>query len=91
MRAEVVIRLFLHSVCLRFDEETTPKRIDRVRHARFLGDDLLGAQGNRHGMFRRQCQCFIERIGMQGLCAAQDSRKRLNRHTDNIVLRLLRG
>ncbi len=89
--AEVVVGLLLDAVGLRLDEEAAAERIDRVRHARLFGDDLLGAQGNRHCMFGGQRQRLIQRIGMQALRAAEDGGQSLDGHTDHIVLRLLCG
>ena len=36
------------------------ERVDRVRHATFVGDDLLGAQGDLDRALARQCQGFVE-------------------------------
>src|ERR1700722_2436414 len=41
---KVLVGARLHPVGQRLDEIRAPKRIDRVRHARLLGDDLLRAQ-----------------------------------------------
>ena len=76
---------------LRFDEETAAERIDRIRHARFLRDDLLRAQGDGHGMFGGQRQRFVHGVGVQALRSAEDGRQRLDRHADHIILRLLCG
>ena len=74
----------------RFDRVRARDRIDRVRHAGFMRDDLLRAQRNQRRIFRRQRQRFIERIRMQRLASAEHRRERLDRHAHNIIFRLLR-
>src|SRR5215208_7862942 len=75
--SEIIVGFLLDAVSLRLNEETAAKRIDCIRHARLLRDDLLGAQSNSHGMFRGKSQGFIKGIGMQTLRAAQDGSERL--------------
>ena len=73
------------------DKVGTAERIDCVGDAGFVGDDLLGAQGDGGGEFRGQRPGFIQRIGVQRLRAAQNGGERLNRRSNDVVVRLLRG
>ena len=65
--------------------------IDGVGDAGFVGDDLLGAQGEERGVFGGQRERFVQRVGVQGLAAAENGGERLNGDADDIVFRLLRG
>src|SRR5260370_2678133 len=57
----------------------------------FMGDDLMGAQGDERGVFRGTRESFIKGVGVQGLAAAENGSERLNSDADDVVLRLLRG
>ena len=46
--------------------------IDRMGHARFMGDDLLRSQGELHRLFGRQGQGLIEGIRVQRLRSAEN-------------------
>src|SRR6266478_1500815 len=65
--------------------------VDGVRDAGFVGDDLLGAKGDERGVLCWKRESFIERIGVQGLAAAENGSERLNGDADDVVFRLLRG
>ena len=56
-----------------------------------MGDDLLRAKRDQRSVLGWQRQCFVERIGVQRLAAAQNRGQRLNRHAHDVVFRLLRG
>src|SRR6267143_626017 len=74
-----------------FDSVGTGDGIDGVGDACFVGEDLLGAQGDQRGIFGGQCEGFVQRIGVQGLAAAENGGERLNRDAYDVVFRLLRG
>src|SRR5579864_2526174 len=67
------------------------ERIGRGGDAALIGDHLLGAQRNDDGMLAGQRIGFVERIGVQRLRAAENSRHRLQRGAHDVVLRLLPG
>ena len=56
-----------------------------------MGDDLLSAQGNGRGLFRRKSESLIHRIGVQTLGSTENRRQSLKGHSRDIVFRLLRG
>src|SRR6267143_657251 len=74
-----------------FDKVGAAERIDSVCDAGFVGDDLLGAQGNGGGELRRQRPGFIEGICVQRLRATEHRGEGLDRGADNVVVGLLRG
>ena len=55
-----------------------------------MRDDLLGSKRDACGMFGRQRERFVQRVGVQRLRPAQHGRQRLKRHAHDIVVRLLR-
>src|SRR6267143_5152708 len=65
--------------------------IDSVGDAGFVGEDLLRAQGDQRSVFGGQCEGFVQRIGVQGLAAAENGGERLNREAHDVVFRLLCG
>src|SRR5258707_6129402 len=65
--------------------------VNGVGDAGFMGDDLLGAQGDERGVFRGKRESFIKGVVVQGLAAAENGSERLNSDADDVVLRLLRG
>src|SRR5258706_7793978 len=46
--------------------------VDRIGNARFMGEDLLGAQSDERGVFRGQRERFVHGIGVQGLATAKN-------------------
>ncbi len=56
-----------------------------------MGDDLLRAQSNGRSELGGQSPRFIEGIGVKRLRAAEHRGEGLNRGTDDVVVRLLRG
>ncbi len=88
---QILARPFFNLVGQRLDVIRSRQRINRLRGARLIGNDLLSPQRNPRRLLRRQRQCFIKRIRMQRLRSTQDRRHRLDRRPHNIVLRLLRG
>ena len=84
------------SVCLdlvgqRLQVVGAGNRIDGLRHARFIGNDLLGAQRHTRRLLGGECQRLIKRIGVQRLRPTQHCSQRLQSGAHNIVLRLLSG
>ena len=73
------------------DEVRPAERVDDVRHAAFVGDDLLRAERDRRRLFRRQRQRLVERVGVERIGAAEHGGQRLQCGTDDVVVRLLRG
>ncbi len=74
-----------------FDEVAAAQRIGDVGHPGFMRENLLRPQRDAGRIFGRQRQRLIKRIGVQRLRSAQHRRHRLQRHPDDVVLRLLRG
>ena len=74
-----------------FDVIGSGEWINGLRRARFVGDDLLGAQGDSGRLLCGQGQSFVERVGVQRLASAQHSGQCLDRGTHDVVFRLLGG
>src|SRR5581483_8663200 len=66
------------------------ERIDGIRYAGLVGDDLLRSQRNRCGEFRGKRPSLIERIGVQRLRSAKNRGERLQRRAHDVVIGLLR-
>jgi len=66
-------------------------RIDGVRHAALVSQELLGPQRDPNGLLRRKGEGLVHAVRVERLSASQDRGKRLNRDPDGVVLRLLRG
>src|SRR6267378_9207 len=60
-------------------------------YAGFVGEDLLGAEGDERGVFSGQGERFVHGIGVEGLAAAENGGEGLNRDADDVVFRLLCG
>ena len=88
---EVVVGLALELVGQRLDEVGAAERVDRVRHAGLVGDDLLGAQRDAHGLLGRQRERLVVGVGVQRLRAAEHAGQRLDRRAHDVVQRLLGG
>ena len=88
---EVAPRRLLGPVGQRLDEIRSAERIDRVRHAGLLGDDLLLPQREQGGLLARDGPCLVVRIGVEALRAAEDAGQRLDGDPGQVVERLLRG
>ena len=91
MRPEVGERAVLHVPGQLLDEIRSAERIDDVRDAALVGDDLLRAQRERRGFGGRQRQRLVERVGVQRVGAAEHRRQRLQRGAHDVVVGLLRG
>ena len=72
-------------------EPRAAERIDRVRHARLLGDDLLLAQREQRSLRGGHGQRLVVRVRVQGLRPAEHRSERLKRDPRQVVERLLRG
>src|SRR4051794_36243041 len=87
---EVLIRLPLELVGQRLDEVRAAERVDRVRHARLVGDDLLRAQRDAHRLLGRQRERLVVGVGVQRLRPTEHAGERLDRRASDVVERLLR-
>src|SRR6267378_3357554 len=74
-----------------FDGVGAGDGVDSVGDAGFVGEDLLGSEGDERGVFGGKCERFVHRIRVQGLAATENGGEGLNRDADDIVFRLLRG
>ena len=88
---EVGEGLALELVRERLDVVAAAERVDRVRDAGLVGDDLLGAQRDLDRVLGRQRERLVVGVGVQRLRAAQDAGERLDRRADDVVQRLLGG
>src|SRR5207244_1702041 len=67
------------------------ERIDRVRDAALVGEDLLGSERDAgRGLWRHPIGLVV-RVRMEGLRPAEDGGERLDRRPDDVDLGLLRG
>ena len=89
--AEVVVRLRLELVGERLDEVRPAERVGGRRDAGLVGDDLLRAQRDAHGVLRREGERLVVGVRVQRLRTAEHARERLDRRADDVVQRLLRG
>ena len=69
---------------------TTPG-INHLGDAGFFLDDELGVASNAGRELSRQCNCFVQRVGVQRLGAAEYCGHRLNRGTNHVVVGVLLG
>ena len=87
---EVFPAAFFHIERQALDEIRAAQRIDRVRDAAFVGDDLLRSQRDSRRVLGRQRQRFVQRVRVQRLRSAEHRGQRLDRDADDVVVRLLR-
>ena len=66
-------------------------RVDGVRDAAFVQQDLLRAQRHGGALLGRQRERFVLAVAVQRLRAAEHGRQRLQRHAHDVVVGLLRG
>ncbi len=74
-----------------FDEVAAGERIDGLGDVGFVGEDLLGSQGDLDGLLAWQGESFVHAVGVQGLHAAEDGCEGLVGDADDVVHRLLFG
>ena len=84
----IILRPFADLPGQGFQEIGASQGIHRVDHPGFVGDELLGAQGDLHGLLGRKTQRFVHGVGVQRLGAAQDGGQSLKGHPHNVVHRL---
>ena len=72
-----LVRARFDLVGQRLDQVGARERVDRVRRARLVGEDLLRAQRDFRRALRRQRQRLVEAVRVQRLRAAADGRKAL--------------
>src|SRR6266540_1216917 len=87
---EVAVRVLLELVRERLEEIRTAERIDGVRDAALVREDLLRPQGDPRRFLVRHLVRLVVRVRVQRLRAAEDRRERLHRRADDVDLRLLR-
>ena len=73
------------------DEATAGEGVHGVGHAAFVGDDLLGAQGDPGRGLGGQGQRLVHGVAVEGLSPSQNGGQGLNRHPHDVVLCLLSG
>ena len=73
-----------------FHQVGAAPRIHHFGNAGFLLNNQLGVAGDAGGGFARQGDGFVQRIGVQGLGAAEHRRERLDGGAHHIVVGLLR-
>ena len=66
---DVVPGFLFHFIGERFDEVGTGQGVDGIGYSRLFSQNLLRAQGDFYGMFGRQTEDFIQRVGMKRLGA----------------------
>src|SRR5712692_1723262 len=88
---EIVVTRLLSLERTLLDKIRPPERINGAGDAAFVGEYLLGAQGQRHSLLGGQGPGLVKRIGVQRLRPAEDCRERLNGGADHVVVRLLGG
>ena len=66
------------------------QRIDDVGEAALIRNDVLRMKSDGDGLFRRKRERFVAGVRMEGLRAAHDGCRRLQRDADDVVVRLLR-
>ena len=88
---DVGARALLNGVGQRLDGVGAAHRVDDLGDTGFVGDDLLGAQGDLHRLLGRQGESLVARVGMQRLGAAEDGRHGLDGHPHDVDVRLLGG
>ncbi len=88
---DIVPCRFLDFVGEGFDEVRAAKRIDGIGYARFVSDDLLGAQSDGGGEFGGERPGFVERIGVERLRATENGSQSLNGGANDVVHGLLGG
>ena len=87
---EVIIAAGLQLIGHRLQKVAAAQRVDGVRYAGFVGDNLLRAEGLQRRLLRGQRPGLVLAVGVQRLAAAQHRRHRLQRHPHHIVVGLLR-
>src|SRR5438876_8121720 len=88
---EVSVGLILQLVREGFEEVGPAERIDRVRDAALVGEDLLGSERDAGRGLGRHLIGLVVRVRMEGLRPAEDRGERLDRRPDDVDLGLLRG
>src|SRR5438132_1638284 len=88
---EVSVGLVLQLVREGFEEVGPAERIDRVRDAALVGEDLLGSERDAGRGLVRHLIGLVVRVRMEGLRPTEDGGERLDRRPDDVDLGLLRG
>src|SRR3954468_14086621 len=64
-RRKVFPRALLHVEREPLEEPGAAERVDGVRDAAFVRDDLLRSERQRRGLSSRQSQCFVQRVRVE--------------------------
>src|SRR2546428_373031 len=88
---EVAVCFRLQLVRQRFEEVGAAERVDRIGHPALMRENLLGPQRNSRGPLVRNLVRLVEGVCVEGLSAPEDCGERLDRRSDDVHLRLLRG
>ena len=88
---DVIKRSGFHLVGQMLNKPAAAQRISHSGDPGFMSQNLLCAQGNRHGLLCRQAERLIHAVGVQALAPAQHRGHRLISHAHDIVHRLLLG
>ena len=86
----IFFRFFFNFICQSFHVIGTCQRVNGIRHAAFVGNQLLCAQGQCRRFFRRQRQRFVVSAAGHRLDTAQNCGHGLPGNTGHIVQGLLR-
>src|SRR5688500_7535301 len=86
---EVVETSVDHLLRQRFDVPAAAERVDRVYHAGFFGDDLLGPQGDKSRIVGWQREGLVVGISVKRLRAAENAGECLDGNARNVIQRLL--
>ena len=73
------------------DEVRAAEGIGRVRGPGLVGEELLCTQGDARAAFGGQRERLVVTVRVKRLRAADDGGERLDRHANDVVLRLLRS
>src|SRR5919108_611393 len=88
--AELGIGRLLEAIGERLDEVGAAERVDRVRDAGLVGDDLLRPQRDAHRLLCGERERLVVGVRVERLRAAEHRRQRLGRGAHDVVERLLR-
>jgi len=88
---DVVEGFGFHFVGEFFDEVRTAERVNGAGDAGFVGEDLLGAEGDGDGLFGWEAEGFVHGVGVERLASAEDAGHGLVGDADDVVEGLLFG
>src|SRR5256885_10747692 len=89
--SQVSLESLLHATRQCLEVVAAGERVNGVRDAGLVSDELLGPERKGHRLFRRQRVGLVERVRVQRLGPAKHRGERLQRDANDVVVRLLRG